>query len=66
MRSDQCTFNTVWSEDDGEFVGVCKEFPGLSWLDKDRERALQGIVELVEQSIQDIELNGEAVSGCRY
>ena len=26
------TFRAVWSPEDGEYVGLCDEFPSLSWL----------------------------------
>ncbi len=30
---DKYTYRITWSEEDGEFVGLCAEFPSLSWLD---------------------------------
>ena len=38
------TYRVIWSEDDKEFVGLCAEFPSLSWLSAEREAALRGIV----------------------
>jgi hypothetical protein len=40
---DDCTFYTVWSEEDKQFVGLCDEFPGLCWLEPFIEDALKGI-----------------------
>lgn len=48
------TYNTVWSEDDKEFVGLCNEFSGLSWLDKTEQDALNGIKALVESIEKDL------------
>jgi hypothetical protein len=45
-----------WSEEDGEFVGACSEFPSLSHLDPDREAAMRGIRELVADVVREAEL----------
>ena len=29
---DKYTYRVTWSEDDEEYVGLCTEFPSLSWL----------------------------------
>jgi predicted HicB family RNase H-like nuclease len=50
-----------WSEEDLEYVGTCIEFPSLSWLDKNRVKALNGIVHLVEEVVQDMERTGESI-----
>ncbi len=47
-------YRVLWSEEDQEYVGLCSEFPGLSWLDSTQERALQGIKKLVEETVQDM------------
>ena len=31
--ADKYTYQTAWSEEDGEFVATVLEFPSLSWLD---------------------------------
>jgi hypothetical protein len=48
------TYWVTWSEEDQEFVGLCAEFPSLSHLDADMEAALAGIVNLVEQVVDDM------------
>ncbi len=58
---DLYTYRVIWSEEDGEFVGLCAEFPSLSWLDADRHVALDGITKLVKDVIQDMQSNGEAL-----
>lgn len=42
-----CSFSARWSEEDGEHVGLCAEFPSLSWLATDQTEALKGIRALV-------------------
>ena len=32
MSVDHYTFRVAWSPEDGEHVGLCAEFPSLSWL----------------------------------
>lgn len=52
---DRYTYRVIWSEDDHEFVGLCAEFPSLSWLDAEREGALRGIVRLVRETVADLD-----------
>lgn len=52
-------FHTVWSEEDQLFVGLCSEFPSLSWLDTTQDRAKRGIQRVVEDVLQDMSQNGE-------
>ena len=58
MDANKYSYRVIWSEEDQEFVGLCAEFPGLSWLAKDQVASLQGIVDLVKDSIADMEQNG--------
>jgi predicted HicB family RNase H-like nuclease len=55
------TYRVFWSEEDEEFVGLCAEFPSLSWLDASRDAALAGIVRVVTDAVADMADNGEAV-----
>jgi predicted RNase H-like HicB family nuclease len=32
LRNDRYTYRVTWSAEDGEYVGLCAEFPSLSWL----------------------------------
>ena len=48
------TYRVVWSEEDREFVGLCAEFPSLSWLDQSQAAALAGIVRLVGKVVADM------------
>ena len=60
-KQDQYTYRVTWSEEDGEHVGLCAEFPGLSWLAKSPETALRGIRRVVADVVADMEAEGEAV-----
>ncbi len=46
---DRCTYRVTWSEEDQEYVGMCAEFPSLSWLEETQEGALSGIRSLVRE-----------------
>jgi uncharacterized protein YdhG (YjbR/CyaY superfamily)/predicted RNase H-like HicB family nuclease len=60
QNSDRYTYRITWSEDDGEFVGLCVEFPSLSRPAKSPEAALKGIRRVVEKPVQDMENNAES------
>lgn len=58
---DRYTYRVTWSEDDQEYVGLCVEFPSLSWLEKTQEKALKGIRELVHECIEDLRADNQDV-----
>lgn len=58
---DKYTYRIMWSEEDGEFVGLCAEFPSLSWLAPSQEGALKGIREVVGDAVKDMIASGEDV-----
>lgn len=60
-KIDRYTYRVTWSEEDQEYVGLCAEFPSLSWLEESPELALQGIRSLVKKVIADMRRNNEAV-----
>lgn len=60
-KLDQYTYRVTWSEEDKECVGLCAEFPSLSWLDATPEKALRGIRKVVAEVVADIQANGEPV-----
>ncbi|MFT5163603.1 MAG: hypothetical protein ACI9FJ_002199 [Alteromonadaceae bacterium] len=47
------TYRVTWSEEDQEDVGLCTEFPSLSWLEATPEGALTGIRTLVSECFED-------------
>lgn len=61
MDANKYSYRILWSEEDKEFVGLCAEFPTLSWLANDQSEALRGITELVKDCITDMKQNGEAL-----
>jgi predicted RNase H-like HicB family nuclease len=52
-------YRVEWSDEDGEFVGLCAELPGLSWLAKSRDEALKGIVAAARDAAEILEEDGE-------
>jgi len=61
LKNDRYTYRVTWSEDDKEYIGLCAEFPGLSWLSSTPEAALKGIRKLVSEVVADMEANDEAI-----
>jgi predicted HicB family RNase H-like nuclease len=59
LANDHYTYRITWSEDDQEYVGLCAEFPSLSWLARRPESALQGIRKAVEEAVIDMRNNNE-------
>jgi hypothetical protein len=37
---DKYTYRVTWSDEDGEYIALCAEFPSLSWLSDTQESAL--------------------------
>jgi len=58
---DKYTYRITWSEEDAEYVGLCAEFPSLSWLAQTPEGALKGVSKLVKEVVADMFGNGETV-----
>ncbi len=57
--NDRYTYRITWSAEDGEHVGLCAEFPSLSWLAPTPEKALSGVRRLVRDIVADMEETGE-------
>ncbi len=55
------TYRVTWSEDDQEHVGLCTEFPSLSWLDESQSAALKGINKLVAEVVAELNESGEEI-----
>ena len=60
-NNDKYTYFITWSEEDAEYVGLCAEFPSLSWLAQSPESALKGIRKVVANAVTDMVRNGEQV-----
>jgi predicted HicB family RNase H-like nuclease len=61
LKNDRYTYRVTWSEDDNEYVGLCVEFPSLSWLASTPEAALKGIRKIVADIVKDMIDNNEPV-----
>ena len=60
-KNDKFTYRVTWSEDDNEYVGLCAEFPSLSWLADSPENVLKGIQNLVADVLLDMDKSGEPI-----
>lgn len=60
-RIDHYTYRIIWSEDDNQHVGLCAEFPSLSYLASTPEKAVRGILKVVADVVQDMQANNEPV-----
>lgn len=61
IENDHYTYRITWSDDDREYVGLCAEFPSLSWLDTSPEDALKGIRKVVADIVKDMNTSGETI-----
>lgn len=61
MNIKHYTYRVTWSPEDNEHLGLCAEFPSLSWLAKTPEAALKGIGKVVAEVVVDMQTSGEAV-----
>src|ERR1700736_680313 len=59
--TDRYTYRVTWSAEDDEHVGLCVEFPSLSWLAGTPEEALAGIRNVVAAAVEDMKSAGESV-----
>ncbi|MCO8046391.1 antitoxin HicB [Acinetobacter bohemicus] len=59
MDSKQYTYRVTWLAEENEYVGLCAEFPSLSWLDAEQPKAFSGIVDLVSDVVADMISNNE-------
>ncbi len=61
LKDDHYTYRVTWSAEDKEYVGLCAEFPSLSWLAKTPEGALKGIRKVVAGVIEDMKKTGDPI-----
>ncbi len=61
LQNDRYTYRITWSEEDGEYAGLCAEFVSLSWLAPEPEAAFHGIRQVVADAVADLQKNGESV-----
>jgi predicted HicB family RNase H-like nuclease len=60
-NADYYTYRVTWSAEDQEYVGLCAEFPSLSWLAGSKEEALYRISNLVKEVLLDMRSNNELI-----
>ena len=60
-KNDRYTYRVTWLDEDQEHVGLCAEFPSLSWLATSPEAALHGIRKVVAEAVKDMQASGEAI-----
>jgi len=60
-KVDRYTYRVMWSEEDGEYVGLCAEFPSLSYLAPAIPKAITGILRVVAEVVADMQASGEPV-----
>lgn len=58
---DRYTFRVTWSDEDQQHVGLCAEFPSLSWLAKSPEAALRGICKVAREVVADLIASGDEI-----
>jgi predicted HicB family RNase H-like nuclease len=61
LVNDRYAYRVIWSEEDQEYIGLCAEFPSLSWLAVVPEEALAGVRQVVAEVVADMTANGEAI-----
>jgi len=61
IKNDRYTYRVMWSEEDEEYVGLCAEFPSLSWLASTPEAALKGVRKVIAEVVTDLEAENESV-----
>jgi predicted HicB family RNase H-like nuclease len=61
LKNDRYAYRVIWSANDDEYLGLCAEFPSLSWLAGTPEAALKGIRRVVAESIQIMEVDGDSI-----
>ncbi len=61
LKNDLYAYRVTWSKEDQEYVGLCTEFPSLSWLAETQELTLTGIRQLVANVIADMKNNNEEI-----
>lgn len=61
LQNDRYTYRVTWSDEDSEYVGLCAEFPSVSWLAKTPEAALRGVRKLLAEAIADMQEHGEEI-----
>lgn len=51
---DENQYSVIWSDADQEYVATTPSWPSLSWLDADKDKALEGLKRLVADVEKDV------------
>jgi len=57
-KTDHRAYSVTWSAEDSEHVGLCVEFPALSWLAETPKDALAGIRSVVYAVVSTLPASG--------
>jgi predicted RNase H-like HicB family nuclease len=58
---DKYSYRVIWYNEENEFVGLCVEFPSLSWLHQSQEEAFKGVRKLVAKVVKDMQKHNEPI-----
>ena len=61
LNNDRYTYRVTWSEEDNDYVGLCVEYPSLSWLAPTPQEALEGMRQIVADVVADMKANAETI-----
>ena len=61
MNLNHYTYRVTWSPEDDEHVGLCAEFPSLSFLAPTPDKALAGMRKLVGEVVKDMKAAKEPI-----
>ena len=61
LKNDRYSYRVIWSDKDDEYLGLCAEFPSLSWLAGTPEAALKGIRRVVAEGIKIMGADGDSI-----
>ena len=61
QKPEKYTYRVIWSDEDQEHVGLCAEFPSLSWLAPSQGEALDGVTKLVAGVLKDMAKGKEQI-----
>ena len=53
--TDHYAYRVTWSVEDDEYIGLCAEFPSLSWLAPTPDETFSGIRRLVADTLADMQ-----------
>ncbi|MGX5700905.1 antitoxin HicB [Acinetobacter kookii] len=55
------SYRVEWAAESAEYIGLCEEFPSLSWINSDQDKARLGIEKLVFEVVKDMIIQGENI-----